>query len=98
LDLRDPKVRELMRDVDRRLAERRERTFRMIGILCGMTIVFALWMAPGYWEVRNGTLALPVLLDQWLFMALVGFAVAKLLARLFGRPRFPYLQANLTVR
>jgi hypothetical protein len=98
LDLGDPEVRRLMRDVERRLAERRDSKFRTIGILYGMGIVFALWLVPGYWEARSMSLALPVLLDQWLFMALIGFAVARLLARVFGRPRFPYLQADLSIR
>jgi hypothetical protein len=70
----------------------------MIGILSGMGIVFGLWTLPGYWEARSMSLALPVLLDQWIFMALIGFVVAKLLGRLFGKPRFPYLQEDLTVK
>jgi len=98
LDLGDPKVRELMRAVERRLAERDERRCRAVGFLCGIALVVALWFVPGYWEARSQALALPVLLDQWLFMALIGFAVSKLLARLFSKPRFPYLQADLTIR
>ena len=98
LDLRDPKVCQLMRDVERRLAERREGRFRLIGILCGMAAVFGLWTLPGYWEARSMTLALPVLLDQWIYMAVIGFGIAWLLKRIFGKPRFPYLQADLSIR
>jgi hypothetical protein len=86
-----------MRDVDRRLAERREGRIRIIGFLSGMGIVFGLWTLPGYWEARSMSLALPVLLDQWIYMALIGFGVTKLLGRLFGKPRFPYLRQDLSV-
>lgn len=98
LDARDEKVRELMRDVDQRLADRLEARLRFLGVGLGMAIIFALWAVPGYWTAR-GTLypGLPVLLDQWLFMALIGLAIVKLGQRVFKAGRFPYLDQNLTI-
>jgi hypothetical protein len=91
LDLREPTVRLLMRDVERRLAERRQGRFRTIGAISGMAVVFGMWTLPGYWEARSMTFALPVLLDQWLYMAVIGLGIAWLLKRIFDKPRFPYL-------
>ncbi|HET9623571.1 MAG TPA: hypothetical protein VFP84_19500 [Kofleriaceae bacterium] len=88
LDLREPRVCLLMRDVERRLEDRRQGRFRMIGVLFGMAVVFGMWTLPGYWEARSMTFALPVLLDQWIYMAAVGLGTAWLLKRIFGRPRF----------
>jgi len=98
LDARDERVRELMRDVDRRLADRREGRLRFAGVAIGMATIFTLWAVPGYWSMR-GTLypGLPLLFDQWIFMALIGLAIVKLGGRL-GRPRFPYLTTDLTIR
>jgi len=95
LDLRDEKVRELMRDVDQRLADRRDGRFRFIGVAVGMVVVFALWLVPGYWTFRS-VYAIPLLIDQWIVMALIGFGVVKLLGKLV-KPRFPYLKSDLTV-
>ncbi|HEY5933935.1 MAG TPA: hypothetical protein VIU61_04855 [Kofleriaceae bacterium] len=95
LDMKDAKVRELMYDVDLRLAQRREARFRFIGVAVGMVVVFGLWMVPGYWAAR-GTLypGLPMLIDQWLLMAGIGFGTAKLLEKLYSKKRFPYLSDN----
>lgn len=92
LDMNDPKVRELMYDVDLRLAQRREARFRLIGVAVGMVIVFGLWLVPGYWAAR-GTLypGLPLFIDQWALMAGIGFGTAKLLEKLYSKKRFPYL-------
>ena len=98
LDLADVKVRELMADVERRLAGRRESRFRVLGMLSGMGIIVGLWFVPGYWAARGSLYpGLPVLLDQWLFMALIGLGVQKLLERAFKRRRFPYLRDDLTI-
>jgi hypothetical protein len=99
LDARDERVRELMRDVDRRLADRRDARFRWIGVVGGMAIVFGLWLVPGYWGLRGYAYpGLPVFADQWALMALIGFGIGKLLHKLVGKPRFPYLQDDLTIR
>ena len=97
-DLRDYKIRELMRDVEGRLTRQREGRLRFLGVICGMAAVFGLWFIPGYWEYRARFLALPVLFDQWLLMALIGIGVAALLARALGKKRFPYLADDLTIR
>jgi hypothetical protein len=98
LDLRDEKVRELMRDVDLRLQLRREGRFRLIGVIVGMTVIFALWTRSAYWAAR-GTFypGLPFLIDQWLFMALIGLGLSKLLEKKFAKRRFPYLRDDLTL-
>ena len=98
LDLRDEKVRELMRDVDLRLRLRREGRFRLIGVLVGMGVIFALWMVPAYWRARGSVYpGLPLLIDQWLFMALIGLGLSKLLEKKFSGQRFPYLRDDLSV-
>jgi len=98
LDIADEKVRELMRDVDLRLRLRRENRFRMIGVVVGMAVIFALWTQPAYWRAR-GTLypGLPMLFDQWLFMALIGFGLSKLLEKMSKGTRFPYLRDDLSI-
>src|SRR4051812_31101547 len=99
LDARDEKVRELMHDVDRRLADRRDARFRWISVVCGMAIVFGLWLVPGYWGLRGRAYpGLPIFAEQWAFMALIAFGVGKLLEKYIGKPRFPYLQPDLTIR
>lgn len=95
LDTRDPKVRELMHDVDLRLAGQRESRFRFIGVLVGMTVIFGAWMIPGYWDLRGRIYpGLPVFADQWIFMALIGFGLAKLLEKSLNKKRFPYLDIH----
>ena len=98
LDARDEKVRELMRDVDRRLADRREGRLRFLGVAVGMAIIFGLWLVPGYWSAR-GTLypGLPLFMDQWIFMALIGLGIVKGGQRVFKATRFPYLTSDLTI-
>nr|MBA2538473.1 hypothetical protein [Deltaproteobacteria bacterium] len=93
LDVRDVKVRELMRDVEQRLTDRREGRLRFLGVGIGMATVIALWMVPGYSTIRQG-MALPLFLDQLILMALIGFGVIKLL---MARKRFPYLRDDLTI-
>jgi hypothetical protein len=99
LDARDERVRSFMYDVDLRLGQRREARVRFVGVGVGMAIVFALWTVPGYWQLR-GTLypGLPVLLDQWLLMALIGLGTSKLAERLLrARKRFPYLRDDHSI-
>lgn len=92
LDSREEKVRELMHDVDLRLRGQRETRARFLGVLVGMTLIFGAWMVPGYWGLRGRLYpGLPILADQWIFMALIGLLVTKLVMKHFDRPRFPYL-------
>ena len=97
LDARKEDVRVLMRDVDQRLADRRDGRMRFAGVVLGMAIIFSLWLVPGYWSLR-GTIypGLPLFFDQWIFMAIIGLAIVKLGGRLI-KPRFPYLTSDLTM-
>ena len=92
LDTRDQKDRDLMHDVDERLRGERESRARFMGMLVGMTLIFGGWMIPGYWSLRGRLYpGLPIFADQWIFMALIGLGLSKLLTKYVGRPRFPYL-------
>jgi hypothetical protein len=98
LDARDERVRDLMRDVDMRLTDRREGRLRFLGVGIGMAIVFALWMVPGYWSLRGKVYpGLPLFADQWMLMALIAFGVLKGGEKLFFKKRFPYLQSDMTM-
>jgi hypothetical protein len=98
LDARVENVRDLMRDVDLRLADRRESRLRFLGVGIGMAIIFALWTVPGYWGLR-GTIypGLPLFIDQWALMAIIAFGVIKGGEKLFFKKRFPYLNADHTI-
>jgi hypothetical protein len=97
LDLRDEKVRDLMRDVEQRLVDQREKRLRFLGVAVGMVTVFALWLVPGYWQIEEA-FRLPVFFDQWILMAGIGLATIAILNRLLAKKRFPYLGDDLTVR
>ena len=98
LDARDERVRELMRDVDLRRADRLETRLRFLGVGVGMAVIFGLWTIPAYWDLRGSLYpGIPMLLDQWLFMAVIGYAVSKGAEKLLARPRFPYLRDDLTI-
>lgn len=98
LDAHDERVRELMRDVDLRLALRREGRLRFLGVGVGMVIVFALWMVPGYWGLRGAVYpGLPLFADQWMLMAVIAMVVIKGGEKLFFKKRFPYLESDLSM-
>ena len=98
LDARDEKVRELMRDVDGRLADRREGRLRFLGVAVGMAIIFGLWLVPAYWSARGAVYpGLPLFMDQWIFMAVIGLGIVKGGQRVFKTARFPYLTSDLTI-
>ncbi len=98
LDLGDVNVCELMRDVDARLADRRESRLRFLGVIAGMAIVFGLWAIPGYWSMRGIIYpGLPLLIDQWVLMALIALGIVKGCERVFATKRFPYLRDDLTI-
>jgi hypothetical protein len=86
-----------MHDVDQRLADRREGRLRLAGVMIGMALIMGLWLVPGYWSMRGVVYpGLPLLFDQWIFMAIIGLAIVKLGARMF-KPRFPYLARDLSM-
>ena len=88
LDLREERVRDLLRDIDLRAEQRRETRARFLGTGIGVVAVIALWCVPGYWTLRQAW-GLPFLADQWAFMILIALGVMKLLGR--GTKRFPYV-------
>jgi ribosomal protein L40E len=92
LDARREDVRALMADVELRLGDRREARIRWFAVVVSIAIIVGAWLVPGYWSLR-GTLypGIPFLLDQWIFMALLGFGILKLGERVFAHKRFPYL-------
>lgn len=98
LDARKENTRDLMRDVDMRLGDRREGRLRFLGVGIGMAIIFGLWTVPAYWSLR-GTIypGLPLLVDQWALMALIAFGVIKGGEKLFFKKRFPYLKPDMTM-
>ena len=52
-DMGRENVRELMRDIDQRLHDRRETLSRWLGVVVGVGVIFALWLVPGYWSLRG---------------------------------------------
>jgi hypothetical protein len=97
-DTRMLSIRELMHDVDLRLAQRREGRLRFVGVGLGMLVVGLAWMIPGYWRLRGAVYpGLPFFFDQWGLMALTGYGVTVGLERLFRHKRFPYLDDNLNI-
>ena len=98
LDARKEDTRELMRDIDRRLADRHEGRLRFLGVIIGMGLVFGMWLIPGYWSMR-GTVypGLPLFMDQWILMAMIGLGIVKGGQRVFKAQRFPYLASDLSM-
>ena len=96
--LGDERIRELMRDVELRLSLKRAGQFRMIGVVFGMAVIFACWTQSWYWDLRGKLYpGIPFLIDQWVFMALLGLGLSKLLEKRFTKRRFPYLNDDLTL-
>ncbi|MGE0398623.1 MAG: hypothetical protein AB7T06_18090 [Kofleriaceae bacterium] len=95
LDARLEQTRELMYDVDLRIAQKAEGRARMIGVVVGCGLIFGLWLVPSYWGLR-GTIypGLPFFADQWGAMAVIGFLVSKVLEKRLAKKRFPYLDST----
>jgi hypothetical protein len=91
-DLRSRRTRDLLDDIELRLRDRTEGRTRMVGVVAGMAIVVGLWLMPGYWSLRGAAYpGLPLLADQIILMAILGYAVQRVLEKKLTRPRFPYL-------
>lgn len=92
LDARLEQTRELMYDVDLRILQKAEGRARVVGVAVGCGLIFALWLVPGYWSLRGSVYpGIPFFIDQWAFMAIIGFGVSKLLEKRLAKKRFPYL-------
>ena len=100
MDARREDIRELMRDIDIRLGDKREAIVRWAGVGIGCGVIFACWLIPGYWGLRGRLYpGLPFLFDQWALMILLAFGVIKLAGRFKSPKRFPYLDdASLQIR
>jgi hypothetical protein len=86
-DTRDERVRDLMHDIDQRLADRRDMRARLLAVAIGILGVVAIWFVPGYWTLRSQLFALPIFLDQWILMISVALVVYLIVKR-GGRSRF----------
>ena len=91
LSLDNPEHVDLLRDIDQRRVDKHEARSRIIAVVIGLAVVFALWFVPGYWRARAQTLALPFYADQWILMILIGFGMTLLLKRTRPKPLFPYI-------
>jgi hypothetical protein len=91
--MRKDDVRELMRDIDQRRRDRRDKVARWTGVVAGVGVVFAAWLVPGYWSLRKAFCPVPFFADQWTLMAVIGFGIMLVVQRTGPRPRFPYLEA-----
>src|SRR5215813_4203245 len=79
MDARREDIRELMRDIDMRLSDKRDAIVRWVGVIAGCAVVFGCWLIPGYWSLRGRLYpGLPFLFDQWALMILIAFGVIKL--------------------
>lgn len=94
LDARKEQTRELMYDIDLRIAQKAEGRARMIGVGIGIAVVVVFWAQPWYWSLRKQAFAIPFLADQWFLMAVIGFAVSKFLEKKLAKKRFPYLDSS----
>jgi hypothetical protein len=95
-DLRDPRTREDLHDIERRLAERRDDKIRFVSVALGLGTVIATWLIPGFWSFRAHTLALPLLIDQWILATAIAILAMTILGRT-RKKRFPYLRDDRTV-
>lgn len=93
LDLTNPRHVELLHDIDRRRRDKRNDRVRLASVGFAMLTVFALWLVPGYWDLR-GTVypGLPLLADQFAIMIALAFGMSKLLEKTAPPSKFPYLE------
>jgi hypothetical protein len=92
LDLDNPRHVDLLRDIDHRRRDKRNDRVRIASVGFAMLTVFALWLVPGYWDLR-GTFypGLPLLADQFALMIALAFGISKLLEKTAPPSKFPYL-------
>jgi hypothetical protein len=95
LDLDNPRHVELLRDIDHRRSDKRNDRVRLASVAISMTIVFALWLVPGYWSVRGKYYpGLPLLADQFALMIAIAYGVSKLLEKTAPPSKFPYVDRD----
>ena len=93
LDIREARTRELLRDIEMRLENKRSDRIRMFSVLAGMAIIFSMWPFSFWWELRAAFIGLPLLFDQWIYAGLIAAGIIKLLENHFAdKKRFPFLQ------
>jgi hypothetical protein len=91
LSIDNPEHVDLLRDIDERRFDKHEKKSRILAVVVGMGVVFALWVVPGFWSARQETMALPFLFDQWALMILIAFGVTLVLKKTRPKPLFPYV-------
>ncbi len=92
MDLDNPQHLDFLRQIDSRRRERYTDRARMLSVLVAMVLVFGIWCIPGFWTVRRQAFALPLLIDQWGFMAVVALGLTKVADRLAPKSKFPYVE------
>jgi hypothetical protein len=90
-------VRELLYDIDLRMALRHESRTRYASVAIGIGAVIVLWLLPGFWSARAQYFALPMLFDQWMLMIALAYGTMKFLDRHPAKRRFPYLRDDLSI-
>jgi hypothetical protein len=95
LDLDNAQHVELLRDIDMRRRDKHETRVRLASVAFAVTLIFALWLVPGYWTARGRYYpGLPFLVDQWILMILIALGLSKLLERTAPPSKFPYVDSE----
>jgi len=91
-DLTKPETIYYLQDVEQRAWDKYDNRTKWIGVVLGMLIIGGLWFVPGYWDVRSKHFAIPFLIDQIIFMAVVAYLLGKVIEKVFPkRPLFDFL-------
>jgi hypothetical protein len=81
---------DLLRDIDDRRMDKHEKRSRLIAVVIGVGVVFALWFVPGYWTYER-RVAMPFLFDQWALMIAIGFGLTLVFKQFRPKKLFPYI-------
>ena len=91
-DIRERRTRDFLRDVEMRLERKRADRIRMISVVIGLAIIFALMTQSFWWELRAAFIGLPLLLDQWIYAGLIAAGLMKIAEGYYAdKKRFGFL-------